>query len=333
VIVVWQVTGRCNLSCPFCAFDKRLAMPRSDADPAQVREFGEALAAHARETGEDILISWLGGEPLLWGPLVTVSEDFRRRHGFRLSVTTNGIALRHAPIRDHLLDHYTELTFSVDGIGDAHDRLRGWPRGYATLREHVMGMAMDKRRNARGPLLRANVVLMRQTLERFWDLCAELAEWGIEEITFNQLGGRDRPEFFQDNRLLPDQVNSLLGQLPRWKDALAQRGIRLCGGESYAGRLRASALGRQIPVEDCGPGERFLFVDTSGRVAPCSFTAGSLGISMEDIAGPRGVAAMATLFGNARRARRPVACEDCHCTQVFSKFESGGWHAARRTAA
>src|SRR5688572_19047034 len=69
MIVVWRVTERCNLSCAFCAYDRRVRRPRQDADPASILAFGAVLADYQHRTGDSVLVSWLGGEPLIWPPL------------------------------------------------------------------------------------------------------------------------------------------------------------------------------------------------------------------------------------------------------------------------
>lgn len=32
MIIVWRVLNDCNLACPFCAYDRRLAIRRARAD-------------------------------------------------------------------------------------------------------------------------------------------------------------------------------------------------------------------------------------------------------------------------------------------------------------
>ena len=214
MIVVWRITQRCNLSCPFCAYDRRVTRPRREADVDVIRRFGAVLAEYLRETGESGLVSWIGGEPFLFPQLSELTAYFTKELGLRVSTTTNGTSLSSAcGARKHVLDHYTELTISVDGIGSVHDELRGWPGGYAALRKAIIKLSEAKRTKNRGPRLRANVVLMRQTIGDFEELCVELAGWGIEEITFNQLGGRDRPDFFPTHRLLPEHASSLAGEI------------------------------------------------------------------------------------------------------------------------
>lgn len=319
MIVVWRVTERCNLACPFCACDRRLQRPRASADPAAVAAFGVVLAAYQRATGDEVLVSWLGGEPLLWSPLRALTERFRAL-GLRISTTTNGTPLASASVRAHLVDCYDELTVSVDAIGAAHERLRGWPGGYETLRRSVAALVDERRDRGRGPRLRANVVLMRGNLAGFEELCGELADWGVGEITFNQLGGVERPEFFAANRLLPEQADWLRAMIPRLRGELAARGVRLAGGDGYLRRLQASARGERIPVAECGPGRHFLFVDERGMAAPCSFTVDDYGVPLAELASFEALRALPRRFADARRLRRAHPCGDCHATHVFAKF-------------
>jgi hypothetical protein len=110
-----------------------------------------------------------------------------------------------AEIRAHLLKYYSELTVSVDALGPLHDQLRGWRGGFADLERHIVDLAERKRSLGHGPVLRANVLLMRNNIAGFEPLCVRLATWGIEEVTFNQLGGNDRPEFYPEHRSYPNK--------------------------------------------------------------------------------------------------------------------------------
>jgi len=322
MIVVWRITQRCNLSCPFCAYDRRVSRPRRDADVGAVLRFGAALAEHQRATGDSVLVSWIGGEPFLFSPLRDVTAFFTKELGLRVSATTNGTTLRSAAVREHVLAHYAELTISVDGIGSIHDELRGWRGGYAALRDAVIDLAETKRRNHHGPRLRANIVLMRQTLADFEPLCIELAGWGIEEITFNQLGGRDRPEFFPAHRLHSEQGARLQKEIPRLRARLAGLGVGLCGSDRYLFRIQASSRDETIPVADCRPGEQFLFVNEEGIVSPCSFTTRGYGVPLTELDGAEELLDLPKRFAQLRRERRLAPCEDCHSTQVFEKFAS-----------
>ncbi len=320
MVVVWRITQRCNLSCPFCAYDRTNAWPRREADAARIRRFGAVLAEYQSVTGCSVLVSWLGGEPFLFPGLQDLTAFFATQLGLRVSITSNGTTLDSAHVREHICAHYSELTISVDGIGSVHDELRGWPGAYASLRNAISALAETKRQDGRGPRLRANVVLMRQTLARFESLCVELADWGIEEITYNQLGGRDRPSFFPSHRLLPEQTAWLLREVPRIRLHLAARHVSLNGSENYLRRIQASSRDETILVSECRPGRQFLFVNENGIVSPCSFTTREYGVALEELDSLASLRELPMRWADQRRERRSVACEDCHSTHVFEKF-------------
>lgn len=322
MIVVWRVTETCNLSCGFCAYDRRLVRPRRTVDLARARTFGASLARWSSVVGERILVSWIGGEPLLWTPLEELTKTFHREYGLALSVTTNGTPLASPQTRAHLLEHYQELTVSVDAIGDEHDRLRGSRGLFARVKASVVQLAQDKRAVGAPLKLRANVVLMRNTIGRFPELCLELANWGVEEITFNTLGGRDRPEFFPENRLLPEQALALEEIVYELRSELRSRGVVLLGGSDYLRRIASTACGVRLPITDCKPGERFLFVDELGRVSPCSFTSAEYGVPLEELTPETAPADLVRRFSAQRESVRAPACEDCMSTHVFTKFEN-----------
>ena len=110
------------------------------------------------------------------------------------------------------------------------------PAHLPRFRENVRAFAALGRKT----LLRANTVLMRGNVADHSALCRELATWGFRELTFNQLGGKDRPEFFPDNRLLPKQAGELFATLPALRSALAARGINLRGSPAHLRRIIAS---------------------------------------------------------------------------------------------
>lgn len=322
LVVLWRVTERCNLACGFCAYDRRLPNARAEVEAETVRRFAAILGDYRATGSGRVLLSWIGGEPLLWQPVFAMSALLANEHGIDVSATTNGTTLHQPAVRRQIIDSFAELTVSVDGFADLHDGLRGWRGGWSRLKTSVTALAAERRAAGARLKLRANVVLMRDNLPDFARLCEELAGWGLDEITFNALGGRDRPEFFPEHRLRPEDARMLMRIVPPLARRLAPQGVTLCAGPAYLERIEAGARGRPLPVADCGPGQRFLFIDERNRIAPCHFTNDELGVPLDAIRSAADLAALAPRFAAARRARRPAVCADCPSTQVFAKFAS-----------
>lgn len=316
LVVVWRVTTRCMLRCGFCAYDRRLPFARVDSDELSARRLGRLLSRHGASTGRAVHVSLLGGEPFGWSPLADVAHDFKRL-GLSLGVTTNGTSLGNERARELLLECFDELTVSIDGLAAVHDELRGWPGGFAQLERALTTLSEAKRRRGLGPVLRVNCVLMRDNVRDLGELCESLAAWGVEELTFNRLGGRDRPEFFARHRLLAEDLAWLSCELPRLQRELGPRGLTIRGSAAYVRRLQQLEAGVAVRVEDCRPGEQFLFVDELGRAAPCHFTLDEYG--QEPTAGAD-LNQLLELFRDRQQCRRAAACDDCQSTQVFEKF-------------
>ena len=321
MVIVWRVTTSCNMGCGFCAFDSRLNRERPEADPEHVKAFAELLGAWGNSLNQPPMVSWMGGEPLRWPPLKELTLVLHRKFGLRISATTNGTPLADGAMRRHIIENYEELTFSVDGIGKIHNNLRNWPDGYHWIAKHIRMLVKEKTMAGAEVKLRANVVVMRDNIEYLERLCNELAGWGIEEISFNQLGGRDRPEFYATHRLLPEHAKALGELLPRLKQTSARQGFNICGTESYLDRIWATAIGRRCPVDDCRPGRFFLFINEAGKAAPCDFTVAECGIPIDTITSVEDLAGLPQLFSNTISEDRPPACADCMSTQVFGKFK------------
>ena len=321
LVVVWRISEQCGLACPFCAYSRELPRARALADPAQVLAFGARLGAYAAASGRSVLVSWLGGEPLDWKPLAELSRTFKHEFGLRVGVTTNGMALRSETVRRSLAVDYDEVTFSIDGVGALHDRLRGAPGLYQRLANGIRALRHMADKSGAGPRLKVNTVLMRDNLEQFEALCVEVAAWGVEELTFNALGGNDRPEFHPQHRLCPQQLAWLRAALPGIRARVAPLGMRISGSGAYFDRLETAAHGIAVPVADCGPGQRFLFIDERGVAAPCSFTGGGYGVSIDELIAPRDIEHLPRRFALLRQAAILAPCRDCLSTQVFGKFE------------
>ncbi|MGQ0603444.1 MAG: radical SAM protein [Anaerolineales bacterium] len=313
--VVWRITTACDLACPFCGYSRELRWPRTHASRDDVLAFGAALGEYAALTGRDVHVSVLGGEPLLWPPLAEVSRILVA-YGLSLGVTTNGTHLIAAL---DVLQHFNRVTLSLDGLRDFHDCGRGRRGLFDAV---CSGITELKQRMPAGGVICVNTVLMRSNLHRFGELLATLAGWGVDEVTFNALGGFDRPgEFYECEKLLPEHIAWLRAELPELRQLVAPMVVR--GSDRYLGRMMALARNLPIAIEDCAPGESFLFVDERGYVSPCSFTPREYGFHISKFRTAADLAHLPERFRARRQHHRAAACDDCRSTQLFGKFALG----------
>ncbi len=117
-----MITERCNYRCSFCDFHKKTAeMPFGLA----VRIINEAQNAGIRT------VAFTGGEPLLYEgiyDLITLIKTL----GMSPHITTNGSLVNNNWKR--LIDAGLDsISFSVDGIGETHNKLRGVPHSFENI--------------------------------------------------------------------------------------------------------------------------------------------------------------------------------------------------------
>jgi len=149
---------------------------------------------------------------------------------------------------------------------------------------------------------------------------ATMADWGVDQLTFNQLGGNDRPSFYPHNRLLETQARTFRNAFPRWKSDLRIRGLDLRGSDGYLHRIECTSRNEAIAIDDCSPAEGFLFVDELGRASPCSFTSDSLGVDIDTLTNATAIFSLTNHWRRQRKQSHPKACDDCHATHVHAKF-------------
>ena len=126
---VVAVTGRCNARCVMCDIWQRPA--GVEMPPAAYRRLPPSLR----------VVNLTGGEPFLRRDLPEVVAAVRETcPRARLILSTNGLALprvRELAPRLADLDPALAVRVSLDGIGAAHDRLRGVPGAFERARQSL----------------------------------------------------------------------------------------------------------------------------------------------------------------------------------------------------
>ncbi|AHC50796.1 cofactor biosynthesis protein [Sulfolobus acidocaldarius SUSAZ] len=109
----------CNLRCKMCPFWRR-----KDEKLLSLEE--EVLMLKTLEKSGVLFMGFEGGEPLLRRDLDQILEESYSR--FYTSLVTNGWLLRD---RVKYISEYLDYLFvSIDGIGEAHDKIRGIPGSF-----------------------------------------------------------------------------------------------------------------------------------------------------------------------------------------------------------
>jgi sulfatase maturation enzyme AslB (radical SAM superfamily) len=286
-------------------------MPRVTVPFSGIERMAYLLADYQKTTGTQVLVSWLGGEPLLW-PDVQKASQLYRSLGLKVSLTTNGTTLAQLDVQRFVLEALSEVTISLDIRGPTHDRHRG-QETFAAIADATRKLV--ELRNQWQALLkiRINAILMRDNVQFVREFIALLDEIGVDEVTFNELGGIERPAFWSSHRLEPQHVDLFVQQLAC---AVPQR-LRIVAAPLYLERLRASAEGRKLAVTSCQAIGRFLFVNEQGLTGPCPFIVDRVGRSIATL---RTAQDLFSLENDFSKAQGGGPCLDCKSTFNFGKF-------------
>jgi len=157
VAVYYELTGRCNLECRHCFTNSGGARGEGlpgDAVFSVLERLAEAGVMNLRFTG---------GEPTTradWFDILKRSRNL----GFAVSLQTNGVFSDPAATAEKLAAlELDQITVSVDGVGPAHDALRG-AGSFARVEKSLNAMA------AAGIRPRINTILTKLNCDRLGEI-------------------------------------------------------------------------------------------------------------------------------------------------------------------
>lgn len=133
--LILNLTEQCNLRCSYCVYSGRYQNRRIHSHRAMTEETAlRAVDWFLTECSEDPYIGFYGGEPLLAFPLLRRVVEYvqsKTNLSVQYSLTSNGTLLDDESIR-FFIDHDFNLTISLDGPKEIHDRYRKNREGHGT---------------------------------------------------------------------------------------------------------------------------------------------------------------------------------------------------------
>ena len=118
-VVVWNVTGRCNLRCAHCYAASGPCVAEGELSTEEGLQFLQELA----DFGAPVVL-FSGGEPLLREDLPTLAEEAVRR-GLRAVISTNGTCMTPELAARLKAAGISYVGVSLDGLEATNDRFRG----------------------------------------------------------------------------------------------------------------------------------------------------------------------------------------------------------------
>lgn len=312
------VAQKCNLGCTYCYAQEgdfggaAKNMPLETALAAVERLFQEA------QPGERVQLSFLGGEPLYNRAVlraateraVTLSDRSGVPVGF--SITTNGTLLT-AEDGAFFERHGFAVTISLDGIGEAHDRLRPFKGGKGTY-EQVIRNAAPLLALQRQMQVSARVTVTPRNLS-LPETLQSLIDLGFHSVGFSPMlsspTGRDQMQ--------GAELEEMLAQMVRCGEEFERQ---VLAGSRYpflnmVNAMRELHRGTHRPYP-CGAGAGYLGVSADGELSACHRF-------VDDPAG-----AMGTLGAGVDRNRQAAWLAQRHvhrqepCRSCWARYLCGG---------
>jgi len=246
-----NITGRCNLACPFC-YDR--GGPERAGEEVSAAEVLGLLDAARPLLGRRPSLLLLGGEPCLREPVLVEAARGALRRGFDTVVSTNGTAVTDGFARAAGAMGL-QVQVSVDGpTAASHDALRG-PGAFAAAMDGVGRLV------ARGVPVILSLVAHEgnlDLLEAYFDLALRAGAREARFIPAKRVGG-----------------GGWLRPAPLDRIVLAARDLfrrrpdlhRLAGRDALS--VLAAACRQSRKDVSCGTGVRTLLLDADGSLYPC----------------------------------------------------------------
>jgi MoaA/NifB/PqqE/SkfB family radical SAM enzyme len=243
--VVLRLTMRCDLACPHC-----LATGASDGVELTTGQWLELIEQFPEIDARKVLLT--GGEPLLRNDLVSMVEALFRI-GLASDLNSNLQKMTMTLMRDLKQAGLSEISISLEGSEEVHDRMHGCSGAYARLLQALEWA------NRFGVPVDASCCLTQENSSSVDELMETVGALPIRSLTFS--------------RLLP------IGHGKGALQGLSQARLDKCGAliqkKVQAGLsvpVRVTGLAGPPQLKDCGRGNSLLAMTADGRLLGCVLT-------------------------------------------------------------
>ena len=187
IYLTFFVTNRCNLFCEHCFYSAELNQPTQELSLEEIEKMTSSMKPFP-------VLLYSGGEPFMRKDLAEVTESFARNCKVKyLSIPTNGTFLKPteeitAKMCELCPDTTIVLNFSVDGLEEEHNRIRGSNKSFTNAMRtfHKMQEYKKKYKNLRTGFV---VTFTQTNQDSIEDLYEYLKQQGPDNISVNLIRG------------------------------------------------------------------------------------------------------------------------------------------------
>jgi len=251
LIIAWELTAACNLSCQYCRASASHEPDQGELDTDEAKRFVESIAPRKP------MLILSGGEPLLRPDLFQIIR-LAVSLGIRVSLASNGTLITPELAKEIADSGVSRVSISLDGADAAMHDLG---RGQGSFKRSIRGIE-----NLRGRVdfqINFTVTQKNQSeLIRIFDLAEKLGAAALH-IFFLVPTGRGREE----DVITPVRQEEMLRQIEGEMDRRTLE-VQVTCAPQYA---RLKRPGHERGSGGCLAGRRFVFVSRKGEVYPCGY--------------------------------------------------------------
>ncbi|MCP3660222.1 MAG: radical SAM protein [Bacteroidetes bacterium] len=175
-----KLTNVCNLNCKMCG-------QRIRGEGLEKKHFMDIkhMKSFFSNIPKDLYAYLWGGEPLLHPNLVEIIEFFLEKET-KIAINTNGLLL------DEYIDFLSNrpietLIVSLDGLGDLHDEIRGFPGLFNKVEKSLKKYIELIRHKKPKTEVVINFVVQPENYLTLPEFCREIKSWDVDTICINFL--------------------------------------------------------------------------------------------------------------------------------------------------
>lgn len=268
--VIFYLTNRCNFRCDFCFYYAEIEKGRKDNELTLVE-----IEKISKSTGSLLQLSMTGGEPFVREDFTEITNIWIKNTKVRfITIPTN------AWLTDKMLkyleqvlpqnpDTYFRIAFSIDGIGDDHDKNRSKPGSYSKLVEsyNIISPLRSKYKNL---ILDSNTVFTSITAPKIIEILNHINDnFQFDNLTVTYARGDIKdPNLLTYESIKYKEMNELLNSLERKKEKRflypLYRGVR-----DVAWKNLIKTIFEDKFVTPCVAGKKLIIISETGEVKPC----------------------------------------------------------------
>ena len=276
--LIFYVTNRCNFRCNFCFYSAEIekGLKPNEMTLEEIRRFAPSI-------GPLVQLSMTGGEtfirkefPEIAGVLIDATDARWVTIPTNASLTNKMVKFLDE-IVPRFPDTYFRLTFSIEGIGETHDKLRSMPGSYKKIQKSydIISPLRSKYPNL---VLDCNSVFTASSENYLLDALKKINEdFSFDNMSVTYARGEIKDESLKNvsknrykliNKFLESREKTKEKRLlyPLW------RGVNSVSREN----LMATVFDDKF-VSSCVAGRKLLVISETGEVQPCEILGKSMG--------------------------------------------------------